>query len=245
MGAEDYLHKPVNPVLLKARIHASLEKKRLRDELKAMLRRFATTEVAEDMQQAGFALGGRKVRGAVMFTDIRGFTAIVESQSPEEIIDLLNTWYMLMFDAINSHGGVVNQMIGDGLMAIFGAPLPLADPCKRAVAAAREMTEMVAQYSAERVALGQAADRGRHRHRHGRHGGRLHRHREARDLHLHRRHGEPGGAARGAHARSRKCSILVDAATCAELGDGVPVEALGSAQLKGKAAPVDIFSIGL
>ncbi|HVJ60950.1 MAG TPA: response regulator, partial [Burkholderiaceae bacterium] len=91
LGAEDYLHKPVNPVLLKARIHASLEKKRLRDELKAMLRRFATTEVAEDMQQAGFALGGRKVRGAVMFTDIRGFTAIVESQSPEEIIDLLNT----------------------------------------------------------------------------------------------------------------------------------------------------------
>ena len=125
LGAEDYLHKPVNPVLLKARIHASLEKKRLRDELKAMLRRFATTEVAQDMQQAGFALGGRKVRGAVMFTDIRGFTAIVETQTPEEIIDLLNTWYMLMFDAINSHGGVVNQMIGDGLMAIFGAPLPV------------------------------------------------------------------------------------------------------------------------
>ena len=48
-----------------------------------------------------------------------------------------------------------------------------------------------------------------------------------------------------AHTRIAKCSILVDAATRAELGDGVPVDPLGSAQLKGKAAPVDIFSIGL
>jgi len=244
LGAEDYLHKPVNPVLLKARIHASLEKKRLRDELKAMLRRFATTEVAQDMQQAGFALGGRKVRGAVMFTDIRGFTAIVESQSPEEIIDLLNTWYMLMFDAINSHGGVVNQMIGDGLMAIFGAPLPLADPCKRAVAAAREMTEMVAQYSAERVALGKppisvgigiatgdmvAGYTGT----------------EKRATYTCIGDTVNLAARLEAHTRVANCAILVDAATCAELGDGVPVEALGSAQFKGKAAPVDIFAIGL
>ena len=60
-----------------------------------------------------------------MFADIRGFTAIVEVQTPEETIELLNTWYTLMFEAISSQGGVVNQMIGDGLMAIFGAPLPL------------------------------------------------------------------------------------------------------------------------
>ena len=63
-----------------------------------------------------------------MFSDIRGFTALVESQPPEETIELLNTYYTLMFDAISGHGGVVNQMIGDGLMAIFGAPLPLRRP---------------------------------------------------------------------------------------------------------------------
>ena len=62
-----------------------------------------------------------------MFSDIRGFTSLVESQPPEETIELLNTYYTLMFDAISGHGGVVNQMIGDGLMAIFGAPLPLPD----------------------------------------------------------------------------------------------------------------------
>ena len=125
LGAEDYLPKPVNAVLLKARIGASLEKKRLRDQQKELVRRFATSQVAQDLQQSGFALQGRRVQATVLFCDIRDFTALVESQPPEETIELLNTFYTLMFDAINGHGGVVNQMIGDGLMAIFGAPLPL------------------------------------------------------------------------------------------------------------------------
>src|SRR6476646_4440241 len=124
LGAEDYLSKPVNGVLLKARIGASLEKKRLRDQQKELVRRFATSEVAQDLQQSGFSLAGRRVRGSIMFCDIRNFTALVESQPPEETIELLNTFYTLMFDAISGNGGVVNQMIGDGLMAIFGAPLP-------------------------------------------------------------------------------------------------------------------------
>jgi CheY-like chemotaxis protein len=61
LGAEDFLTKPVNPVLLKARIGASLEKKRLRDQQKELVRRFATPEVAQDLQQSGFALGGKRV----------------------------------------------------------------------------------------------------------------------------------------------------------------------------------------
>ena len=61
LGAEDYLTKPVNPVLLKARIGASLEKKRLRDQQKELVRRFATPEVAQDLQDSGFSLGGKRV----------------------------------------------------------------------------------------------------------------------------------------------------------------------------------------
>src|SRR5206468_2048206 len=80
---------------------------------------------------------------SVLFCDIRDFTALVESQPPEETIELLNTFYTLMFDAISGNGGVVNQMIGDGLMAIFGAPLPLADHAGAAVRAAVEMVELV------------------------------------------------------------------------------------------------------
>jgi len=156
LGAEDYLSKPVNPVLLKARIGASLEKKRLRDQQKELVRRFATPEVAQDLQQSGFALGGRRVQASAMFADIRNFTAQVESQPPEETIELLNTWYTLMFEAITSHGGVVNQMIGDGLMAIFGAPLPLADHAVAAVDAALEMIEMIDLLNTERAALGKS-----------------------------------------------------------------------------------------
>ena len=156
-GAEDYLHKPVNPVLLKARVGASLEKKRLRDQQKELVRRFATREVADDLDASGFALGGHRVQATVMFSDIRGFTTMAEAMPPEETIELLNTYYTLMFDAISGHGGVVNQMIGDGLMAIFGAPLALADPCGSAVRAAQEMIEMVALFNREPDRVGKPA----------------------------------------------------------------------------------------
>ena len=156
LGAEDYLPKPLNPVLLKARLKSSLEKKRLRDQQKELVRRFATAEVAQDLQQGGFALGGRRVHATVMFSDIRGFTALVERQSPEDTIELLNTYYALMFEAIRSHGGVVNQMVGDGLMALFGAPLPLPGHPAAAASAALEMIELVTQLNVDRVRAGQA-----------------------------------------------------------------------------------------
>ncbi len=143
LGAEDYLPKPVNPVLLKARLSSSLEKKRLRDEQKTLLKRFATSEVVQDLQDSGFKLGGRRVHATVLFCDIRGFTAISERQSPEDTIDLLNIYYTLMFEAIEHHKGIVTLMIGDGLMVLFGAPKPLVNPAASAVAAAQEMLAII------------------------------------------------------------------------------------------------------
>jgi class 3 adenylate cyclase len=242
LGADDYLHKPVNPVVLKARINSSLEKKRLRDQQKEMLKRFATSEVAEDMQQSGFALGGRRVRATVMFSDIRGFTSLVESQPPEETIELLNTYYTLMFDAISGHGGVVNQMIGDGLMAIFGAPLPLAEPPLAAVRAALDMVELIEQFNLERVALDKEPIR----------------------IGIGVASGEVVAGYTGtqqratytcigdtvnlaarleAHTKVAGRSILVDADTQAALGDRVRLESLGEVQFKGKAAAVPVFAV--
>ena len=124
MGAEDYLTKPINPVLLKARMNASLEKKRLRDQQRELISKFATKEVADDLLTSGFSLGGKYVDASALFCDIRSFTSIVEARVPAETIELLNDYYTLMMDAIGGEGGVVNQMVGDGLMAIFGAPVP-------------------------------------------------------------------------------------------------------------------------
>jgi class 3 adenylate cyclase len=154
MGAEDYLFKPVNPVLLRARVGASLEKKRLRDRQRELFRKFATAEVAEELLTSGLALGGKHVEASVMFSDIRKFTNLTETLSPAETIELLNSYYTLMFDAIGGQGGIVNQMIGDGLMAIFGAPLPRPDHRERAVHAAIEMQELVAGFNREQVARG-------------------------------------------------------------------------------------------
>src|SRR5262249_20861455 len=154
MGAEDYLFKPVNPVLLRARVGASLEKKRLRDQQRELFRKFATAEVAEELLTTGLALGGKHVEASVMFSDIRSFTRIAETLSPADTIELLNSYYTLMFDAVGGQGGIVNQMLGDGLMAIFGAPVAHADHRTRAVRAALEMLELVEGFNREQALRG-------------------------------------------------------------------------------------------
>jgi adenylate cyclase len=152
MGAEDYLTKPINPVLLNARITASLEKKRLRDRQRELIGKFATKEVAEDLLTSGFSLGGKHLDASAMFCDIRSFTTIVEAREPAETIELLNDYYTLMMDAIGGEGGIVNQMVGDGLMAIFGAPLPRDGHRQRAVLAARQMVELIRLFNEEQAA---------------------------------------------------------------------------------------------
>jgi adenylate cyclase len=152
MGAEDYLTKPINPVLLNARIAASLEKKRLRDQQRELISKFATKEVAEDLLTSGFSLGGKHVDASAMFCDIRSFTSIAEAREPAETIELLNDYYTLMMDAIGGEGGIVNQMVGDGLMAIFGAPMPQEDHRQRAVVAARQMIDLIRLFNEEQAA---------------------------------------------------------------------------------------------
>jgi hypothetical protein len=143
----------VNPVLLKARIGASLEKKRLRDQQKELVRRFATSEVAEDLQQSGFPSAAGACEGSVMFSTsavhlARGIAAARGRDRAAE--------HLLHADVRrdHGHGGVVNQMVGDGLMAIFGAPLPLADHHAAAVFAAQEMIELVDMFSLQQLEAG-------------------------------------------------------------------------------------------
>ena len=242
LGAEDYLPKPVNPVLLKARIGASLEKKRLRDQQKELMRRFTTPEVAQDLQTSGFSLGGKLVQASVMFSDIRGFTSLAETQSPEETIELLNTYYELMFDAISGHGGVVTLMMGDGLMSVFGAPMPLADHGESAVRAAQEMVELVQLFNLERAAAAKPALR----------------------IGIGIASGEMVAGYTGTnkratytcigdtvnlaarleeHTKVAQRVILVDQATRSALSERVAVEPLGPVPFRGKAAAVEVFAV--
>ncbi|SMO95756.1 adenylate/guanylate cyclase domain-containing protein [Ruegeria faecimaris] len=155
LGAEDYLPKPVNKTLLSARVASGLEKKRLRDEQRRLLERFATTEVAQDLQESGFAIGGKRANASVLFCDIRGFTALSENLAPEATIDLLNTFYTLMFEAVTSNGGIVSLMLGDGLMALFGVPQPLNNTAQSAVATGHEMHNMIEMLNHDRLVDGE------------------------------------------------------------------------------------------
>lgn len=152
LGAEDYLNKPVNPILLRARVNASLEKKRLRDEQRKLLHTFATKEVADELLKTGFSLGGKHVEASILFADIRSYTTYAEKEDPGEIIELLNDYFALMFDAIVAYHGTVNQMAGDGFMAMFGAPIHRSDHCEQAVHAALEMMELVDGFNVEQAA---------------------------------------------------------------------------------------------
>jgi class 3 adenylate cyclase len=151
LGAEDYLNKPINPVLLRARVNASLEKKRLRDEQRKLFRTFATKEVADELLKTGFSLGGKYVNASVMFADIRSFTTIGEQQDPADTIELLNNYFALMFEAIIGNHGTVNQLQGDGLMAIFGAPIYYDNHRELAVRAALEMIELLKGFNIEQA----------------------------------------------------------------------------------------------
>src|SRR6185295_7405132 len=83
----------------------------------------------------------------------RSYTTYTEKEDPTEIIELLNDYFALMFDAITSYHGTVNQMAGDGLMAIFGAPIHRDDHCEQAVRAALEMMELLEGFNQERAAM--------------------------------------------------------------------------------------------
>src|SRR3954471_863938 len=87
----------------------------------------------------GLRLGGEEVLGTVLFSDIRGFTTFSESHPAGEVIDILNRYLSEMTDAIMGHGGTLVAYLGDGIIAIFGAPLEQADHADRALAAADEM----------------------------------------------------------------------------------------------------------
>ena len=87
----------------------------------------------------GVRLGGELAEATVLFSDIRGFTTFSESRSPQEVIDILNHYLRAMTDVILDEGGTLVAYLGDGILAVFGAPLPQDDHADRAIRAARQM----------------------------------------------------------------------------------------------------------
>jgi adenylate cyclase len=87
----------------------------------------------------GLRLGGERRVVTVMFSDIRGFTAYSERHTPEEVLDVLNEYLTIMSDVIHEHEGTLVAYMGDGIMAVFGAPADQVDHADRALDAAEQM----------------------------------------------------------------------------------------------------------
>jgi adenylate cyclase len=101
------------------------------------------------LMASGIELGGTEVEATVMFTDMRNFTGMAETLTPQQSLQLLNRVLTEVSEVIEAHGGVVDKYLGDGAMGVFGAPITRADDARRAVEAAIEIRDRVAQLGPE------------------------------------------------------------------------------------------------
>ncbi|MBL9153670.1 MAG: response regulator [Verrucomicrobiales bacterium] len=138
IGAEDFLSRPIRPAFLAARLHASLEKKRLRERVFAQ---HFTPELAREFARNPDLMNmrGRNAEVSVLFCDIRGFSSISERLGPEATIDWLGGVMGDFSSIVIDHGGVLVDYTGDELLALWGAPGEQPDHARRACQAALDM----------------------------------------------------------------------------------------------------------
>ncbi len=120
--------------------------------LKTTMYRYMTQELAEELLKLDdHKLGGDRKEVSVLFSDIRGYTALTESLKAEEVVGMLNDYFESMVDAIFEYKGTLDKYIGDAIMAVFGSPLPQDDHAWRAVQTALEMRHRLKEFNQQRV----------------------------------------------------------------------------------------------
>jgi class 3 adenylate cyclase len=125
-----------------------------REALREAFGSYVDPDVADRVLAEGQTLEGEDVELTVMFVDMCNFTAFAERASARETVALLNELFGLVVPILARHGGHANKFIGDGVMAVFGAPNRLPDHARRAVDAAREIADAVDEHFGERLRIG-------------------------------------------------------------------------------------------
>ena len=160
LGAVDFLSKPFNPVILGARVRASLADKRMRDlemahaaeqaalletieRQKDELSRFLSPQVAAlvSSPEGEQLLAGHRRLATAVFCDLRGFTNFSDQAEPEEVLSVLREYHRQMGELIVEHGGTLEHFAGDGMMVFFNDPVPQPDHVERAVRMAVAMRD--------------------------------------------------------------------------------------------------------
>jgi len=132
---------------------------REKEMIKRAFSRYVAREVVDEILKdpEHLVLKGERRDVTVLFCDMRGFTTLAERLSPEEVVLLLNQFYTLMIDTTFKHDGTLDKFLGDGVMAIFGAPIARGDHAYQAVRAALAMQAGVRELSDARVREGKAS----------------------------------------------------------------------------------------
>lgn len=145
-------------VLMQQQLLEQREKLRARNRfIRTVLGRYLTDEVADAIlaDPEGWKLGGELREVTVLMSDLRGFTDLSRKMSPTVVVSTLNRYLGRMVDIITSYGGTIDEIIGDAILVIFGAPVPVEDGPERAVACALAMQLAMEEVNAEGQDLGQ------------------------------------------------------------------------------------------
>src|SRR5690606_24927673 len=128
---------------------------RERDKMKNVLNKFHGSSITEDLMKGDLALGGKKKRVTVFFSDIRDFTKFSEGHTPEEVVEMLNEYFEIMVGIVTKNHGVVDKFVGDAMMAIWGAPNTTGEDEAFAVKACLEMRAALEKLNELRLSRGQ------------------------------------------------------------------------------------------
>jgi adenylate cyclase len=126
-------------VLLRRQFEKSIIAATARDRVTNLFGQHVSPQVVERLLAEGTSTASDTRRVAVMFVDFRSFTAAARSRSPQEVVDRLDGAFAVLVEIVDRHGGIVNKFMGDGFLALFGAPFETPDAMQHAVASAREM----------------------------------------------------------------------------------------------------------
>ncbi|MBN8218220.1 MAG: adenylate/guanylate cyclase domain-containing protein [Spirochaetes bacterium] len=122
-------------------IQASVRLTEDRNRVVGLFGQHVSPQVVERLLAQKEQGGGELRHVAVLFLDIRGFTKFSESRTPGEIVAFLNALFTRHIEVVNAHGGIINKFLGDGFMAVFGAPLSDGNDCRNALGAALALAD--------------------------------------------------------------------------------------------------------
>jgi class 3 adenylate cyclase len=125
-----------------------------RDRVKDVFGRYIAKQAAEQLMKGPLDLGGEAKRVTILFSDIRGFSSMAETMTPEQVVTFLNEYFSEMVDAVMDQEGMLDKFIGDGLMAVFGSFGDQPDHAVRAVRAGLRMKALLAKINGERAMAG-------------------------------------------------------------------------------------------